>query len=217
MADDLPYGKPELVIELSPRGKALGFTVENAARQIRSALEGSIPRRFAQGEEEVTIRVLQDLTGSGGGALRNLMLKAPSGEFVPLLEVVTLDDRQGFSVIQRLDGRITISVSADVDRDVTSNIQIVEDLSDGKIQAITDRYGIDYKFSGREEERKGAFADLQIGTVAALAAIYLILAAIFASYFTPLAVMSIIPFGVVGAVTGHYLLGFDLTILSRPH
>eukprot|EP00873_Tetraselmis_striata_P043602 jgi/Tetstr1/463866/TSEL_008677.t1 len=214
VADDLPYGKPELVIELSPRGKALGFTVENAARQIRSALEGSIPRRFAQGEEEVTIRVLQDLTGSGGGALRNLMLKAPSGEFVPLLEVVTLDDRQGFSVIQRLDGRITVGVSADVDREVTSNIQIVEDLSDGKIQAITDRFGIDYKFSGREEERKGAFADLQIGTIAALAAIYLILAAIFASYFTPLAVMSIIPFGVVGAVTGHYLLGFDLTILS---
>jgi multidrug efflux pump subunit AcrB len=214
VADDLPYGKPELVIELSPRGKALGFTVENAARQIRSALEGAIPRRFAQGEEEVTIRVLQDLTDAGGGALRNLTLKAPSGEFVPLLEVVTLDDRQGFSVIQRLDGRITISVSADVDRDVTSNIQIVEDLSDGKIQAITDRYGIDYKFSGREEERKGAFADLQLGTVAALAAIYLILAAIFASYFTPLAVMSIIPFGVVGAVTGHYLLGFDLTILS---
>lgn len=96
MADDLPYGKPELVIELSPRGKALGFTVENAARQIRSALEGSIPRRFAQGEEEVTIRVLQDLSASGGGALRNLMLKAPSGEFVPLLEVVTLDDRRVF-------------------------------------------------------------------------------------------------------------------------
>ncbi|SDT93504.1 efflux RND transporter permease subunit [Stappia sp. ES.058] len=214
VADDLPYGKPELVIELSPRGKALGFTVENAARQIRSALEGSIPRRFAQGEEEVTIRVLQDLSASGGGALRNLMLKAPSGEFVPLLEVVTLDDRQGFSVIQRVDGRITVGVSADVDREVTSNIQIVEDLNSGKIQAITDRFGIDYKFSGREEERKGAFADLQLGTIAALAAIYLILAAIFASYFTPLAVMSIIPFGVVGAVTGHYLLDFDLTILS---
>lgn len=117
-------------------------------------------------------------------------------------------------MIQRVDGRITVGVSADVDREVTSNIQIVEDLNSGKIQAITDRFGIDYKFSGREEERKGAFADLQLGTIAALAAIYLILAAIFASYFTPLAVMSIIPFGVVGAVTGHYLLDFDLTILS---
>jgi len=214
VADDLPYGKPELVIELSPRGEALGFTVDSAARQIRSALEGTIPRRFAEGEEEITIRVLQDLPTAGGGALRNLNLKAPNGEFVPLLEVVTLDDRQGFSVIQRRDGRITVSVSADVDRDITSNIQIVEDLSDGKIQAITDRHGVDYKFSGREEERQGAFADLRIGTLAALAAIYLILAAIFASYFTPLAVMSIIPFGIVGAVFGHYLLGFDLTILS---
>ncbi|WP_349359782.1 efflux RND transporter permease subunit [Stappia sp.] len=214
VADDLPYGKPELVVELSPRGEALGFTVDSAARQIRSALEGTIPRRFAEGEEEITIRVLQDLPTSGGGALRNLNLKAPNGEFVPLLEVVTLDDRQGFSVIQRRDGRVTVSVSADVDADVTSSIQIVEDLSDGKIQEITDRHGVDFRFSGREEERQGAFADLRIGTLAALAAIYLILAAIFASYFTPLAVMSIIPFGIVGAVFGHYLLGFDLTILS---
>lgn len=214
VADDLPYGKPELVIELSPRGRALGFTVESAARQIRSALEGTIPRRFARGEEEITIRVQQELELGGGGALRDLALKAPGGTFVPLTEVITLSDRQGFSVIQRRDGRITISVSADVDADVTSNIQIVQDLETGKMQEIAGKYGADYRYSGREEERRAAFSDLQLGTVAAMAMIYIILAAIFASYFKPLAVMSIIPFGAVGAVFGHYMMGYDLTILS---
>ncbi|MXN65971.1 MMPL family transporter [Stappia sp. GBMRC 2046] len=214
VSDDLAHGKPELVMELTERGRALGFTVESAARQIRNAFEGAIPRRFAQGEEEITIRVQQKQEGSGASMLRDLSLKAPSGEFVPLSEVVRLSDRQGFSVIQRRDGKTTVSVTADVDREVTSNIEIVRDLSSGKIQAIADKYGIGYRFSGREEEREDAFADLQLGTIAALVAIYLILAAIFASYSRPLAVMAIIPFGVVGAVVGHYLMGFDLTILS---
>jgi multidrug efflux pump subunit AcrB len=214
VADDLPFGKPELLIELSPRGEALGFTVDDAARQIRSALEGAIPRRFAQGEEEVTIRVRQEMEAGGAGALRTLYLKAPNGEFVPLLEVVRLSDRQGFSVIQRRDGKITISVSADVDSDVTTNIRLVQDLSDGKIQDIAARHGVEYRFSGREEERKDAFSDLELGTVAAMAMIYLILAAVFASYFKPIAVMSIIPCGIVGTVFGHYIMGYDLTILS---
>ena len=214
VADDLPFGKPELVVELSPRGEALGFTVEGAARQIRSALEGALPRRFAQGEEEVTIRVRQEMVDGGAGALRTLYLKAPNGEFVPMLEVVRLSDRQGFSVIQRLDGRVTVSVSADVDPEVTSNIKIVQDLSGGKIQKIAARHGVDYRFSGREEERQAAFGDLELGTLAAMAMIYLILAAIFASYFKPLAVMSIIPLGVVGTVFGHWAMGYDLTILS---
>lgn len=214
VSDDLAHGKPELVMELTQRGRALGFTVESAARQIRNAFEGAIPRRFAQGEEEITIRVQQMQEGAGASMLRDLSLKAPNGEFVPLSEVVTLSDRQGFSVIQRRDGKTTVSVTADVDREVTSNIEIVRDLSSGKIQTIADKYGIGYKFSGREEEREDAFADLQLGTIAALVAIYLILAAIFASYSRPLAVMAIIPFGVVGAIGGHYLMGFDLTILS---
>ncbi len=214
VSDDLAYGKPELVMELTPRGRALGFTVESAARQIRNAFEGAIPRRFTQGDEEITIRVRQTVTDNGGSMLRNLSLKAPSGEFVPLSEIVTLDDRQGFAAIQRRDGKTTVSVTADVDTEITSNVEIVRDLSSGKIQAIAQKHGIDYRFSGREEERKDAFADLQIGTIAALVAIYLILAAIFASYSRPLAVMSIIPFGIVGAIVGHYLMGFQLTILS---
>ncbi|MBA5779206.1 efflux RND transporter permease subunit [Stappia sp. F7233] len=214
VADDLAFGKPELVMELTPRGRALGFTVEGAARQIRNAFEGAIPRKFTRNDEEITIRVRQTVEESGASMLRNLSLRAPNGEFVPFSEIVTLEDRQGFAAIQRRDGKTTVSVTADVDYEVTSNIEILEDLTAGKLQAIAGKYGIDFAFSGREEERQEAFADLKVGTLAALAAIYIILAAIFASYSRPLVVMSIIPFGIVGAIVGHYLLGFQLTVLS---
>lgn len=215
VADDLPYGKPELVMELTPRGRALGFTVDSVGRQIRNALQGAVARRFADGEEEIAIRVQQGLAeGRGASSLRDLGLRATSGEYVPLGEVVTLLDRQGFSAILRTNGKTSVSVTADVDFDVTSNEAIVQKLQAGTLADIAARHGVEYRFSGRAEERKKSFYDLKIGTLIALGCIYLILAWVFASYFSPLAVMAIIPFGIVGAVFGHYLLGFKLTILS---
>ncbi|OKL42603.1 efflux RND transporter permease subunit [Pseudovibrio exalbescens] len=212
--DDLPYGKPELVLSLTDRGRALGFTVESAARQVRSAIEGSVPRRFADGDEEITIKVRQAKDGEGLSGLRNLYLKSPAGEFVPMTEVVSLRDKQGYSLILRRDGKITVSVVADVDPEVTSRGEITAKLAETTMPALEDRYGIEYTFGGRAEEQRAAFSDLLLGAGVAIALIYLILAAVFASYTRPLAVMSIIPFGIVGAIMGHYLLGFKLTILS---
>ena len=212
--DDMPFGKPELVMELTSRGAALGFTLETVAGQIRDAFEGAIARRLAIGDEEVTIRIEATSDRVGVARLREMVLKSPSGEFVPLSEVVEFAERQGFSLIQRRDGRVTVGVMADVDARVTSNQQIVERLQDGALSAVAGRYGIDYRFSGREEERKKAFADLQFGLVIALAMIYIILAWVFGSYTRPFAILLIIPFGVIGAIFGHYLFGIKLTILS---
>jgi len=212
--DDLPYGKPELVVELTPRGRALGFTVETAARQIRNAFEGNIARRFAEGDEEVTVRVKQVFDQGGTAALRQLSLKTPAGDFVPLSEVVRLTDDQGFSVILRRDGKTVVTVVADIDSTVTSNTQIIDELNKAFLPELAERYGLDYSFAGRAEEQSTAFSDLMIGGILAVIGIYIILAAIFASYSRPLAVMSIIPFGIVGAIVGHYLMGFNLTILS---
>ncbi|MBN9669296.1 efflux RND transporter permease subunit [Roseibium aggregatum] len=212
--DDLPFGKPELVVELTPRGRALGFTVERAARQIRNAFEGNIARRFAEGDEEVAVRVKQVFEEDGTAALRQLSLKTPAGEFVPLTEVVSLTDDQGFSVILRRDGRTVVTVVADVDSTVTSNNAIIAELDKGFLPDLAERYGLEYSFAGRAEEQANAFSDLLTGVLLAVAGIYIILAAIFASYSRPVVVMSIIPFGIVGAIVGHYLMGFNLTILS---
>ncbi len=214
VADNLPYGKPELIMELTPRGRALGFTVDSIGQQIRSAFDGAVARRFADGEEEITIRVRQVMDGVGAGSLRSLNLRAENGEFVPLTEVVKLTDRQGFSIIQRDDGKASVSVTADVNYDITSNAAIVEKLEDGTMQALADRHGISYRYSGKAEERQRSFADLRVGAIVALIMIYLLLAGIFGDYWRPFAVMTIIPFGIVGAVMGHYVMGYNLTILS---
>jgi len=214
VADDLPYGKPELVMQLLPRGAALGFSIEEVGRQVRNAFEGAIPRRFSRGDDEITIRVAQTTRQKGGDKLRNFELRSPEGEFVPLMEVVELTEKQGFSAIQRENGKTIVSVTADLDTDIITTEQAIEVLEAGELPQTLNRMGLDYSFGGKNEERAKAFVDLKIGTYVALAIIYIILAWVFGNYYRPLAVMLIIPFGLVGAVVGHWILGFKLTILS---
>lgn len=215
VSDDLPYGKPELRMELSPRGAALGFSIEEIGRQVRNAFEGAIPRRFALGDDEVTIRVSQITRNKGSAALRNLELRSPQGDFVPLTEVVVLSESQGFAAIQRRDGKSTLAVSGDIDNAINTTDGVIAELREsGGLDRIAANYGITYKYGGRAEEQRDAFADLAIGTAVALAVIYIILAWVFGSYWRPFAIMLIIPFGVVGAVFGHWILGYQLTVLS---
>ncbi len=213
-ADDLPYGKPELVMELLPRGGALGFSIEEVGRQVRNAFEGAIPRRFVRGDDEITIRIKTVSRHLGTAALRNFELKSPTGQFVPLAEVVRLTERQGFSAIRRQDGKMVVAVTADLDTDIMTTERAIAILEASEMASILSRAGADYEFRGRAEERRKAFEDLGYGTVIALAVIYIILAWVFASYWRPIAIMLVIPFGLVGAILGHYLMDFKLTILS---
>lgn len=213
--DDLPFGKPELVMTLKPRGAALGFTMDEVGRQVRNAFEGTIPRRFARGDDEIAIRITQTMPVSGTAALRTMQLRSPAGAYVPLTEIVTLQEQQGFAAIQRKNGKTTISVSGDIDSDVNTTDGVVEQLlGSGALETVARKHGVSYAFGGRSEEQREAFRDIGTGSMIALAVIYIILAWVFGSYFRPFAVMAIIPFGIVGAVLGHYLLGFQMTILS---
>ncbi|MEC9342781.1 MAG: efflux RND transporter permease subunit, partial [Pseudomonadota bacterium] len=214
IADDLPYGKPELVMSLLPRGTALGFTLEEVGRQVRNAFEGAVPRRFARGDDEVTIRVTMASPRQGAAALRAFELRTPAGEFVPLGEVVSLTEKQGFSAIQRRDGATAVAITGDLDTDIMTTEKAIAILGEGPMPGIARRHGLTWEFAGRAEESARAFEDLQIGVVIALSAIYIILAWVFSDYWRPLAVMLIIPFGLVGAVLGHWLLGYPLTMMS---
>ena len=216
VADDLPYGKPELAMRLTPRGSALGFSIDEVGRQVRSAFEGTVPVRYARGDDEITVRVSLQTRDQGSAALRNFELRAPDGTgFVPLSEVVDLSERQGFSAIQRRDGKSTVSITADVDDAVNTSDGVLDELrADGRLAAIAARDDITYRFDGRAREQRRAFGELGTGALVALGVIYIILAWVFGSYFRPFAVMLIIPFGIVGAVFGHWLLGFKLTMLS---
>lgn len=212
--DDLPYGKPEWIIELTPRGTALGLTAQTVGTQIRNSFEGAIATRFARGDEEITVRVKRKHDLGGIEALRSIYLLTPENQRVPLPEVVTLREKPGFSVIQRRDGARTVSVTGDIDPKVTEVQTVIEQLSIEALPKAEEKYGISYRIAGRAEDRAKSFAELKLGALLALIIIYIILAWVFESYAKPFAVMAIIPFGLVGAILGHMVMGTALTILS---
>jgi len=213
IGDDLDYGKEEILVRLTPRGEAMGFTTETLGRQLRDAFEGNIARRFAKGDEEVEIRVRYDETARADERLERLILKGPTGSPVMLGEVAELTEARGFARIKRRDGQREVAVTAELDEAVIKLDQ-VQEATDAAIGEIARRYGIGHEWVGRAEEQRNTLGDLRLGAVIGLVLIYIILAWVFASFARPVAVMAVIPFGFVGAVLGHMLMGFDLTILS---
>ncbi len=216
LSDDLPYGKAEVILELTPRGQALGFTTEQVARQVRAAYQGAIAVRFARGDEEVTIRVRTDENERRRGlaGLAALNLRSPGGMNVPLSEAVRVVEQQAFSVVQRVDGKLAVSVTANVDSQVTTADRVLAALRAGPLTELEAKHGIRATFEGRAETQRKTFADLRIGAFLALTAIYLILVFVFQRWLQPLLVMAIIPFGFIGMVIGHYLMGFNLALFS---
>ncbi len=212
--DDLPYGKPDVRITLTERGRALGFDLESVATQVRAALRGITARRFARDLEEVRVRLRRKGEITSSAALRDIRVASKSGVWLPLADIARLEEKPGFSVIYRRDGKATMSVSADIDMNVTSITEVEKALAASHLQAVLGRYGITAEIAGGAEEQRESMGDMKTGSLVALALIYIILAWVFASYARPLVVMAIIPFGLIGAIAGHWIMGFSLTILS---
>jgi multidrug efflux pump subunit AcrB len=212
--DDLPVGKPEIILEITATGRALGFTTEEIGRQVRNSIDGAIAKRFPRGDEEVWVRVQLARSFVDQSLLDKLYLRSPTGMEVPLGEVVTMRQESGFARIRREDGRREVSVTAEVDSDVTRASEVIRSLVEAGLADLANDYGVAYEFSGRAEEQAETSSDMRFGAMLGLAMIYIILAWVFSSYARPFVVMSIIPLGFVGAVLGHYLWGADLTILS---
>ena len=214
LEDNLPYGRNEVLLTVTPRGQALGFTTESVSRQVRDAFEGRIAKKFARGDEEVTVRVQFDRDHVAVDALRDLYLRSPTGAEVPLSEVASFGEKAGFARIPREDAVRQIAVVGEVDEAVTAASAVLDSVAGRGLAEIADRYGLSYRFAGRAEEQAETFADMRLGAMIALSSIYIILAWVFASYVRPFIVMAIIPFGFVGAVLGHLIMGYDLSVLS---
>lgn len=213
--DDLPYGQSQLIYRLKEQGEVLGLTVENVGRQLRSAYDGRLVQIFQDGDDEVEVRVMfPDSQRNTQASLDDFMIRLPDGGSVPLDSVVHFDARRGFDVLRHTDTRLAVHVTATVDSQVTNNNNILADLQEEFLPDLMARYGIQVVFEGRAEEQADTIGDMKQGTLLAFALIYIILAWVFASYGWPLVVMTAIPFGLIGALVGHWLLNIDLTILS---
>ncbi len=213
--DDMPYGPQQLIFSLTPEGRALGLSVDEVARQLRSAYDGRIAQIFQDGDEEVEVRVmLPDRERHNLLSLDSLSIALGSGDKVPLPTVVDIRTRRGFETLRHLDGQLSVRVSADVDPAITTNNEVIDSLKETVLPSLKKRFGVDYMFEGRRADQEETLADMRVGGLFALGMIYLVLAWVFASYGWPLVVMAAIPFGLVGATLGHWMMGIDLTILS---
>ena len=213
--DDLPRGKQEVLLEITPAGEAMGFSAAEVARQVRNAYEGALADRVPRDQEELKVLVKLPEAGPGEAGLRSLYLRSRSGVEAPLTEVVNLRQRVGFAQIRRADGLRQVTVSADLNPTITTSGQVIRALQEqGVIRTIREQYGVSVGFQGRAEQQDAALADFRMAAIVALGSIYIVLAWVFARYGTPLVVMSVIPFGLVGAILGHLVFGFNLSMFS---
>ncbi len=213
--DDLPYGREQLIYSLTPEGDALGLTITDLGRQLRAAYDGIRLQRFQDGADEVEVRIqLPDAEQRSLTSLDQLPIRLPSGEFAPLGSVASWRSKLGFEALRHSDGRLSVSVTGDVDPALANTQQIVDGLALSTLPELTSRYGISYSFEGRAASQRDTLTDLRIGVGLALILIYLVLAWVFASYGWPLIVMAVIPLGLTGAILGHWLMGLNMTLLS---
>ena len=213
--DDMPYGPQQLVFRLTPLAESQGLTVAEVGRQLRGALDGHLAQIFNQAEEEIEVRVmLPDAERYQLAALRDFTFVLQDGSRMPLNSAIELTERRGFKAVRHADGRRAVTVYGDVDKAQNNANDIRAQLGDSILPEIVARYGVDWAYTGRAEDQAETMADMGSGALFALAMIYIVLAWVFGSYGWPLVVMSIIPFGIVGAVFGHWLMGIELTILS---
>jgi multidrug efflux pump subunit AcrB len=213
--DDLPYGREQLIYELSPAGEALGLSITDIGRQLRAAYDGIILQRFQQGADEVEVRLqLPQSEQRRLDSLLHLPILLPNGEFVALETVANWRSAQGFETLRHFNGSLSVDVSADVNAALNNTAEIVADLTQFTLPALASKYGIQYSVEGRSASQRETFADMRLGAIIALALMYLVLAWVFSSYGWPLLVMLTIPLGLTGAVMGHWLMDMNLTILS---
>lgn len=213
--DDMPFGQEQLIYGLTPEGRALGLTVEGVGRQLRAAYDGHVAQIFQDGDDEVEVRVvLPDRERHSLSSLGDLKIVTPGGASVPLFTVLDVTTRRGFDILRHKDRKLSVRVSADVDPALNNSNEVIADLEAGPLRELRARYGVEYAFEGRQSDQVETLGDMRNGGFLALALIYLVLAWVFASYGWPLVVMAAIPFGVIGAVAGHLIMGLDLTVLS---
>ncbi len=213
--DGFTPGKEQLDFRIKPSGESLGLTSREIARQVRNAFSGTEALRQQRGRNEITVRVrLPENERSSEFNVENLMIRTPAGTFVPLFEIAEVERGRAYTTINRRDARRTVTVSADVEP-LSQTGQILATLNSQILPELARDYpGLTYGYQGRQASMKESTSGLFKGFILAMIAIYFLLAIPFRSYSQPMIVMLAIPFGVVGAILGHLLMGYSLSLMS---
>ena len=204
----------ELRVKLREGAAAMGLTTADVARQVRGILYGLDAHTYSADREDIDVRVrLDEASRARIDSITDLWIATPSGGRVPLAEVADVTEDNAYAAVKRVDRQRAITVTADCGAGT-----IPEDITRAlapELAAIQrDMPGIDIGEAGRQKDLADAFSSLPYAFAAALVLIYVVLAGLFGTYTQPLAVMIAIPFGLIGVVWGHMVMGYELTFLS---
>ncbi len=214
--DGFTPGKEQLDFKLRPEASSLGITEHDLARQVRSAFFGAEAARQQRGRDELRAYVrLPENQRRSEHDIETLMIRAPNGAEVPLGQAAEVRRGRAYTAIKRTDGRRVVNVTADVQEDRASPNDIVRDVEAELLpDLLSDHAGLSYSLAGEQKEQAESMKSLGEGFLMALLAIFALLAVAFRSYVQPVIIMTVIPFGIVGAVLGHLMMGYDLSLMS---
>ena len=213
--DDLAYDKEEIILELTPQGKALGFTIDTLGVVLRNRLNGVEAASYPLGPRSATIRVELPEGELTSDFLERTQLRANSGIYVPLADIVSVERKVGFSTVRRENGIRLVSVTGDVSEDNPEDAeQVFQTLKDKILPEIATVNQVEWRMSGLAEQEQEFLNDARVGMILTLLGIYLVLTWIFASWTRPFIIMSIIPFGLVGTIYGHFVWDVPMSLFT---
>ncbi len=213
--DGSAAGKRQVSFRLRSEGLSLGLTDYDVARQIRAAFAGIEALRQQRGTSEVTVRVqLPRAERIAERDIEDFLVRTPAGTYVPLREVADVTWGRAYTSIERRDGRRAVTVSGEV-TPIRDTSTIKNTLTKDILPALKRHYpGLTHDFRGRSARMQESMSSLKTNFVFALLAIYVLLAIPFRDYIQPLIVMTALPLGFVGAVIGHLIMGYSLSVVS---
>lgn len=216
ISDSFKSGKPEITYSVTPEGEAAGFTRRDLAQGVRDAFYGREAQRVQRGRDElrVMVRYPEDQRDSLE-TLREMRVRAPDGSAVPFPVIADTEFGDALASIERIDNKRVVTIQGSVNKALTSSDEVVTRLNEKFFPEFLARYpSISITESGEVEQRKKSLKSLLVGFVFSIVFIYVLIAIPLRSYLKPLIIMSVIPFGIIGALLGHYMMGIPISILS---
>ncbi|RUO48777.1 acriflavin resistance protein [Pseudidiomarina aquimaris] len=214
--DTFGAGNDEIILETKPLATAMGITLSDLANQVRYAFYGAEAQRIQRGDEEVRVMVRYPIDERQSvGNLEDMKLRTDDGAMIPFTELADIRFAKGYNTITRIDRERSVRVRARVDKERVEPFEVVQQVRQQHIQPILDNYPtVSFQLEGASQDEAEATNSLAIGFVLALFAIFALMAIPLKSYSQPLIIMSVIPFGMIGAVIGHWVIGMPISILS---
>lgn len=215
IADDMSDGKRAYQVALTFEARALGFERRAVLAAVANALRGLEVQRIQRGRSDIRVllRYPAEFRDSFA-ALDNLILYSPQGHQVPASRLVTLQADNSPQLIQRREQQRVVTVTAQLDESRVDQRQLQATLTTYLEQALAPYPGVSASFEGQAREERRSVSSLNLGALAVLGIVYCLLALPLRSYTQPLLILAVIPFGLMGAITGHLLLGYSVSILS---